>query len=222
MMRSAASTAALLLACVAALVGLAGCSHDDSSPTGLRLQREDLALAAHELRRVEPAAARELAAAKAVWPRLAHGLPAETGSVAAPVRAAQAAAAALPMPSVFSEPSAVEFTGPGYSLVALYRSFQSLTAHAWPMISAAIDQIERGSPAARFARENVGIYIESVYDAHFGLAQVGKKLVDGYHKLKGPAAFGATLTQAEVNALAAAYSEANYRLQPHVDAKLGS
>jgi hypothetical protein len=217
-MRGAASTAALLLACGA----FAGCGHEDSTPLGLRVQREDLALASRELQRDEAAVARELAAARAVWPKIAHGLPAGTGTVAGQVRAAQAAAAALPAPSLFSERTAAEFTGPGFAMAELYRSFQSLTNRSWPMIAAAIEQIQRGSPASRFARENVALYIEGIYDAHFGLAQIGKKLLDGYQKLKGPAAFGGTLTQAEADALAAAYSEASDRLQPHVDAKLGS
>ena len=69
------------------------------------------------------------------------------------------------------------------------------------------DQIEHGSPAgARFARENVALYIESVYDGHFDLAQIGKQLSDGYRELGGPAAFGRALTQAEVDALARVYS----------------
>jgi len=219
-MRGAASTAALLLACAAAL---AGCSHAGSTPTGLRLQREDLALACRELQRAEPAVSRELAAAKRIWPSIAHGLPAAAAAVAAGVRSAATAAAGLPLPSLFSEQAAAEFTGPGFAVVGLYRAFQGLTARSWPMIAAAIEQAEHGPAAARrFARENVAIYIESVYDAHFSLAQIGKKLLDGYRKLKGQPAFGSTLAQAEVDALAAAYSEASARLQPHVDTKLGS
>ena len=77
-------------------------------------------------------------------------------------------------------------------------------------------------PAARFARENAALYIESVYDGHFSLAQIGKKLLDGYRKLGGPAAFGTALTQQEVDALAHAYSEDADRLHPHVTARLGS
>ena len=47
-------------------------------------------------------------------------------------------------------------------------------------------QIEHGSPAsARFARENVALYIESVYDGHFDLAQIGKKLPAAYRTLGG-------------------------------------
>ncbi len=66
------------------------------------------------------------------------------------------------------------------------------------------------------------LYIESVYDGHFGLAQIGKNLLAGYQKLGGPAAFGTALTQAEVARLAAAYSEPAVRLHPHPGVKLGS
>ena len=76
--------------------------------------------------------------------------------------------------------------------------------------------------AARFARANVDLYIESVYDGHFELAQIADKLHKGYENLGGPAAFGESLTPAEVNALAAAYSEASARLRPHVGVRLGS
>ena len=76
--------------------------------------------------------------------------------------------------------------------------------------------------SARFARENVALYIESVYDGHFALAQIGKQLLDGYRTLGGQAPFGGTLTQAEVDALASAYSEAADRLHPHVGVRLGS
>jgi hypothetical protein len=218
-MRGAASTAALLLVCGA----LGGCGHEDSTTTGLRLQREDLVLVAHALRQAEGPVARELAAAKAVWAPIARGLPADPSAVAGPVRSAAAAARTLPLPALFSEQAAAQLTGPGFSIVGLYRGYQGLSLHGWQQIAAAIEQVQHGTPkAARFARENVALYIESVYDGHFGLAQIGKKLTDGFRKLEGPASFGGSLTGAEVAALAASYSEANDRLQPHVEAKLGS
>ena len=91
------------------------------------------------------------------------------------------------------------------------------------MILAAIAADEHGPPsAARFARANVGLYIESVYDGHFTLAQIGKQLLAGYGELGGPSAFGSLLSAAEVDALAQTYSEANDRLHPHVGVRLGS
>ena len=53
----------------------------------------------------------------------------------------------------------------------------------------------RGGSAAAFARANSPLYIESVYDGHFGLAQIGKNLTAGYRKLGGAAAFGKALTR---------------------------
>ena len=73
-----------------------------------------------------------------------------------------------------------------------------------------------------FAHENVALYIESVYDAHFTLAQVGRKLHDGYRELGGPQAFGPALAPAEVSALERAYSEASDRLHPHGGVRLGA
>jgi hypothetical protein len=61
-----------------------------------------------------------------------------------------------------------------------------------------------------------------VYDAHFGLAQIGKKLLDGWEKLGGSGAFGASLPRGEVERLAGLYSEASDRLHPHDGVKLGS
>ena len=92
------------------------------------------------------------------------------------------------------------------------------------MIGAAIEQIEHGSPAgARFARANVALYIDSVYDGHFSLAQIGKKLLDGYRMLGGQAAFGTALSQAEVDAAGDAPTpKPADRLHPHVGVRLGS
>jgi hypothetical protein len=91
------------------------------------------------------------------------------------------------------------------------------------MVVAAVEAGERGTPkAARFARANVALYIESVYDGHFTLAQVGKQLLAGYSELGGPTAFGSLLSASEVNALAHTYSEASDRLHPHVGVRLGS
>jgi hypothetical protein len=108
-------------------------------------------------------------------------------------------------------------------MASLFRGYTLLSSRGWQMIGGAINQIEHGSPAsARFARANVALYIESIYDAHFGLAQIGKKLLDAYTKLGGPAAFGSSLTEAEANRLAGIYSEAGDRLYPHAEVKLGS
>ena len=69
----------------------------------------------------------------------------------------------------------------------------------------------------------MGLYIESVYDGHFDLAQIDKRLTRGLSRTRrARLQFGSALTQAEVDALAAAYSEASARLHPHVGIRFGS
>ena len=167
---------------------------------------------------------REVAATKAAWPPLANGLPPSiSASSRASVAAAGAHAAAVPVPIAFTENPQEALTGPAAGIAGLFRTYSGLSSHGWQMIGAAIDQVQHGSPtAARFARANIALYIESVYDAHFSLAQIGKQLTHAYAKLGGPAAFGSSLTQAEVDTLARTYSEAGDRLHPHAGVKLGS
>jgi hypothetical protein len=74
---------------------------------------------------------------------------------------------------------------------------------------------------AHFLQENAGLYIYCVYDGHYDLSLIGKQLQAAYRKLGGPAAFGRTLTQAQVNALAGAYSIPSVRLAPHPPESLG-
>ncbi len=68
----------------------------------------------------------------------------------------------------------------------------------------------------------MALYIESVYDAQFTAAQIGKTLLSGYKRLGGPAGFEGKLTQAQVQQLAATYSQPRLRLYPHKILKLGS
>jgi hypothetical protein len=215
----------LLLSVVVAVV-LSGCGGTRSTPAELRLQREDLVAVSKALATIEPPVAIEVATAKRAWPLIANGLPTDAGALAgtrAPVAAATTSAARITTPPLLGEARADSLTGAGAGLAGLFRNYIGLTTRGWTMIDAAIVQIEHGSPArARFARENVGLYVESVYDGHFDLAQIGKHLTDGYRQLGGPAAFGNALTQAEVDALAGTYSEASVRLHPHVGVRLGS
>jgi hypothetical protein len=214
----------LLLSIVAG--ALCGCGSTSSTPAELRLQREDLVAVSRALATVERPVAIEVTAAKRAWPLIANGLPTGAGALAstrAPVAAAATSAARIPTPTLLDEAQADSLTGTGAGLAGLFRNYLDLTTRGWTLTGAAIDQIEHSSPAgARFARENVGLYIESVYDGHFDLAQIGKHLTDGYRRLGGPAAFGSALTQAEVEALGDAYSEAGVRLHPHVGVRLGS
>jgi hypothetical protein len=207
-----------------ALAGCAGTSRQ-STPAALKLQRDDLLAATRALASVRGSVSVEVGATKAAWTLIANGLPAEASSVSRATQAVSAAQSAseLTVPSLFSEARAATLTGPASELAGVFRSYVLLSKRGWSLLDASLDQIATGTPAgAGFARANAPLYIESIYDGHFSLAQIGKKLLAGYAKLGGPADFGATLTQAEVDALAATYSEASDRLHPHVGVRLGS
>ncbi len=218
---------ALLLLLSGALIA-AGCgggtATTSSSPAALRLQREDLIAVSHALQSLEQPISREVAATKTAWPLVANGLhPGTLAAAGPPITAAAESAARIKPPGLLEEAQAASLTGPASELAALFSSFNGLTSRGWQLILAAIHSIERGSPqGARFARENVALYIDSVYDGHFSLAQIGKKLLNSYRMLGGQAAFGTALSQAEVDALANTYSEAADRLHPHVGVRLGS
>ncbi len=218
--------AAALLPLLLGVLTTAGCGGGGAatSPAALRLQREDLVAASHALQGVEQPVAHEVASTKAAWRLIANGLPARTIAIARPsILAAAESAKHVKQPGLFEESEAASLTGPASQLAGLFSTFSGLASRGWQQIVETIDAIEHGSPAgARFARENVAFYIDSVYDGHFSLAQIGKKLEDGYHKLGGQAAFGTALSQAEVNALANTYSEAAERLHPHVGVRFGS
>lgn len=216
----------LLLLVVPVAVALAGCGAHHRSQAELRLEREDLIAVCRALRKAEGPAKAELATAKRAWPWVVNGLPKNAQTLAG-VRAviAQAAlsAARLPEPSPMPETENRYLTGPGSPLAGIYRTYVGLVSRGWTQIAAMRDEIEHGTPAAaRFARENVALYIESVYDGQFDLAQTDKRLMSGYRELGGQAQFGSALTQAEVDALGAAYSEATARLHPHVGVRFGS
>jgi hypothetical protein len=222
--RGTAPRAALLITSGVALLA-AGCgSGGSSTPTGLRLQREDLVATARTLAAAEPAVDGETQATKLAWPFVVDGLSSRPGPTArVRIHEAAARASALRLPAPFEEERARALTGVAAGLAGTYRRFSGLSTRGWQLIDYDLAQLATGSPAsASFARKSVALYIESVYDAHFGLAQIGKQLLAGYHKLGGPAAFGSSLTQAEAEQLAGAYSEAHFRLHPHEGVRLGS
>ena len=213
--------------CAAAVaIALAGCGGSHRSQAELRLEREDLIAVSRELKGVEGPVAVQLRESKRAWPLVVNGLPTSSRGLAgarAPVAAAAASAAKVPIPPLMTEATAPSLTGPGSPLAGMFRTYVNLVTRGWTLIDAAIAQIEHGTPAsARFARANVALYIDSVYDGQFDLAQIDKRLHKGYHELGGQAQLGSALTQAEVDALGAAYSEATARLHPHVGVKLGS
>jgi hypothetical protein len=208
------------------LGGTAGCggSSSASTPAAERLQREDLVAIAHGLRHAKASTAREMTSARIAWPLVANGLPATIPpATQAALSAARGAARAIVLPPLMSKERARSLTGPASGIAGLFRTFDGLTGRGWTLTAAASEEIDRGpAAAARFARENVPLYIDSVYDGHYDAALVGKSLLAGYKKLGGAPAFGAALTQTEVDALAGAYSPASERLHPHPGVKLGS
>ncbi|HEY3865748.1 MAG TPA: hypothetical protein VGL54_06650 [Solirubrobacteraceae bacterium] len=222
--------AALLLTLSGVAGLLASCgggSASASTAAAERLQREDLVAVARGLRQAEPSARREIAAASIAWPLVASGLPAKIPPATLTALAATSRAArAIVVPPLMSKPQARSLTGPASGIAGLFQSFSGLTGRGWTLTHASSQEIASGSPAAsRFARENVALYIDSVYDGHFDGGLIGKSLLKAYTSLAGSgttSAFGGTLTQAEVSALAGAYSPASERLHPHPGVKLGS
>jgi len=218
--------AALLLLCGVA-VAAAGCgSGKATGAREMRLQREDLLAASRALRQAEAGVSAELAASKRAWRLVANGPPQDAGRLAnarAAVEAAARSAGEVGVPEPFREDHLRGLTGPAAAVGGLFHSYTALAQRGWSLMAYSMRQIQSGPrAAARFARENIPLYIESVYDAHFGLAQVGKKLHDGYLHLGGADAFGASLPRAEVERLTRAYSEESARLHPHVGVRLGS
>jgi hypothetical protein len=190
----------------------------------VRLQRQDLAAVSRALAGTQSSVGQAVAASKRAWPLVVNGLSADRSATATlPIAAAGASAARVKVPPLLDEAHAISLIGPAAQLAGLFRAYIGLTSRGWKMIAALIDQIEHGQPAsARFARDNVALYIESVYDGNFTLAQIGKQLREGYRRLGGPAAFAGNLSEQQVNALASVYSEAADRLHPHVGVRLGS
>jgi hypothetical protein len=172
---------------------------------------------------VEAPVAREVAATKRVWPSLANGFPPAPARLRAQIDAAAASAAALSVPAPFGEQQSRMLTGPATEIANKYRTYAVLDRRAWRLIAADAQAIEAGAPAASsFARANLALYIESVYDAHFALSQIGDKLSKAFHDLGGAKAFEGTLGTGLIEALANFYSQENNRLRPHAATTLGS
>jgi hypothetical protein len=207
------------------VLALSACGRSEPPSTkAAKLSREDLIAACSALERVAAPVDAEVAAAKHAWPFLAHGLPrAITPQASGAIEGAAASAGAIPTPSPLTRALAPSLTGPASEIAGLFDGYVVLASRGWHLIAATTGKIQSGSSAAaRFARENVALYIESVYDGHFSLAQIGKRLRAGYRALGGAGAFGTALTPARVSALAGTYSESHGRLHPHVGVRLGS
>jgi hypothetical protein len=199
---------------------LAGCgggaSHTSTSASAeLALERTELVQVSEGLHTLETPVQREVAASRVAWPAIADGIPATPSiSLQRAVAGASTTARALPEPRFMAHANTL--TGPASGIAGLYESFSALASKGWRLTEAGIAAIVHGTPtAASFARGNSSLYIDAIYDGHFDLSLLGKSLLSGYEKLGGAAAFGASLPQSEITALAAAYSIPAVRLEPH-------
>jgi hypothetical protein len=208
---AASATRATLLAAAALAVAaaLGGCGSRAPRAAALRLERADLVRLGGALRRLESPVHAEVAAARAAWPALVGGLqPTSAPATRRAIARAAARAEAVALPAfVIAEGG---LTGPAAGVGGLLKSYTVLTRRGWQFLTAA-----SGARRASFLRANSGLYVYCVYDGHFELSVLGKKLQAAYRKLGGGGAFGAALTPADVEALASAYSSATTRLEPH-------
>jgi hypothetical protein len=116
-------------------------------------------------------------------------------------------------------------TGPASGIAGLYEDYDRLVERGWRLTETGVSGIVSGPVSvARFVRANSSLYIDAIYDGHFDLSLIGKKLIDGYEKIEklgtqkkfaGIDGFGVRLTRREIDALAGAYSIPAVRLQPH-------
>ncbi len=185
-----------------------------ATPASLRLQRADLVVVSRGLEGVEGSIKREIAASRAAWPAIVGGLPTQISpTVRAQILAARTEAKLVAEPPFMRE--AKQLTGPASGLAALLQSFSDLIERGWALTEHSIKGVADGTPAqARFFRANAGLYINCIYDGHYALAAIGKTLQRAYLKLGGAQTFGARLTPAQVERIAAVYSPATARVEP--------
>jgi hypothetical protein len=182
------------------------------------VERADLVQLAHTLQQLQTPTAAEVAAARAAWPSLAGGIPDTVApTLRVEVAAANRRAAALTLPAEVTTEGSL--TGPAAELAGMLKSYVRLTQRGWQYLARALG-VESGSngvstATARFLHANAPLYIYCVYDGHYHLSLIGKTLQSAYLTLGGAAAFGASLTQRQVEALAGAYSIPGTRLEPH-------
>jgi hypothetical protein len=179
---------------------------------------------ADELRELQGPVAHEVHASRGVWPLIYNGLPARMQPrLRAGVSAASALAGSLPAPRFMADTATI--TGPASGIAGLYEDYDRLAERGWRLTETTVDAIAGGTPAvARFVRANSPLYIDSIYDGHFYLASIGKRVLAGYEKLVQPGehedgtgarVFAVRLTRAQVLALAGFYSKPRALLEPH-------
>ena len=206
-------------------LALAGCgSHKVATPAEAKLENEDFLAVTAALAAAAPQVEAEVAATKAAWPAILGGVKGRpTAGTRAKVRLAAQQAAQLKLPALLTEAGSAQLTGPASPLAGRFRSFQTLGSRSWQLLESSLDEIEHGSRSeAHFARQNLPLYIESIYDAHFTLSETGKQLLAAYKKLGGAKSFGSSLTPSQLQQLADRYSKERNELSPKEQVKLGT
>jgi hypothetical protein len=209
----------LAIAVGAAAAALLLGKHHSPSAAAAGQRRAHLAFVAQGLREVEGEVQQEIGVTKAIWPKLAYGLPTQSGAdsladLKEGVAGALAASEAVPSPQFVA--IIEELVGPAAGIAKLYRSFALLTRTGWLHVNAAIEAIESGPPAAaKAARATVGLYIASIYEGDFYASLIGERVKSTYEKLGGEPIFGAKLTQGQVASLTRTFSPGADVLTPH-------
>lgn len=232
MTRAALATCLCLLgSCLALPLALSGCgasgadgasganiaSASAAVPRRLRLERTDFAVVARGLVRAEPSIQREILAAKAAWPGIVQGLPQQ---VSAGSRALMLAA--LQRTEQIATPSFISYagqlTGESAAIAGLLLSYEQLAQRGWTMTLAAAQHLSGRSalPAATlgFLRTNAALYIGCVYDAHYNLSTIGKRMGEAYAQLGGAQGFAGLLPASLMAHINSFYSPAVAKLAP--------
>ena len=206
-------------------MALAGCGrHKAATPAEAKLENEDFVAVTAALAAAAPQVEAEVAATKDAWPAILAGVKGRpTAGTRTKVLLAAQRAAALRLPTLMTEEGSAQLTGPASPLASRFRSFQTLGSRSWQLLESSLDEIEHGSRSqAEFARQNLPLYIEGIYDAQFTLAETGKQLLAAYKKLGDQKTFGGSLTTSQIQQLAARYSKERNELSPKEQVKLGS
>lgn len=206
---------AVLAVAAAATLGVLLKGKPAQTAAELGQQRAGLVLLADEVLAVRRPVAAEVAAARAVWPAIAHGLPARPDRrLLGELTRASAAVGAVPLPRIVN--LVQELTGPAPRLARAFHSSMLLTQRGFGQLAEDVEAIMKGpGPAATFARANAGLYIASVYDGMFTLSLLGEKVLHSYERLGAEAEFGSALTATQVEQIEAAYSAKAVGLIPH-------